>query len=680
MLRRRSRESNRSKEKTYVRFLDVPTANVNSDFELGDVLGRGQFGTTRVAVERRTGRRYACKSSSKKKMKHPSDVEDVKREIQILHHLAGHPNVVMLKAVYEDSENIHLVMELCTGGELFESIIDRGCYTERDAADAVRTMLQVVAHCHHMGIIHRDLKPENFLLANATEFAPLKAIDFGLSVFFKEGEMLDEIVGTPFYVAPEVLKKRYSKEVDIWSMGVILYILLCGAPPFYGESEDEIFEAIEYAEPDFESDPWPEISEAAIEVCRMMLVVDPSERATAEELLGHPWLAGDECDNCRPLNPVVGRLRGFAEMNKLKKQALKVIASHLPREEIEGLRQIFLTLDSDGNGKITVEELKQGLKLKGSSIPDADLSQLMSEIDLDGNGFVDYEEFLAATLNLSNLHADESLVQAFRHFDTDNSGYITKDEMFDALKGYGITDHNINQILAEADKDNNGAIDFQEFCEMILGVGNGFDIGYQPGEYGVSAGYGASGEYGFSGEYGASGEYGISGEYGTSGEYGVSGDYRATSENGVSGDYRATSEHGVSGDYRASSEYGVSGEYGASGQYTASGEYGASSECGVAGFYAPAHEYGVAGVYGTSGEYGASGEYGETREYGVSGEYGTIREYGGSGQYGMPGEYGAPGECAVPGHCGLSRRSTSSRQRRMSGDLGSARHHRKRWR
>ncbi|CAD7702477.1 unnamed protein product [Ostreobium quekettii] len=410
-------------------------------------------------------------------MKHPSDVEDVKREIQILHTLAGHPNVVTLKAVYEDSENIHLVMELCTGGELFERICDRGAYTEQDAADAIRTMLQVVAHCHDMGIIHRDLKPENFLLADPSDYAPLKAIDFGLSAFFKEGQVMDEVVGTPYYVAPEVLNKHYSKEADVWSMGVILYILLIGVPPFYKDTDEEIFEAIQDGYVDFECDPWPDISDAALDMCQRMLAMDPSQRPTADELLCHPFLAEGDAVCCRPLNPVVGRLRGFAAMNKLKKEALKIIASQMPKAEIEGLRQIFLSLDEDGNGKITVDELREGLRQKGGMLPEADLYRLIDGIDLDGNGAVDYEEFLAATLNLNNLQSDDSLVRAFRHFDTDDSGSITRDEMFEALKGYGITDRGINQILCEADKDGNGAIDFEEFCEMILGAGNAFGRG-----------------------------------------------------------------------------------------------------------------------------------------------------------------------------------------------------------
>lgn len=150
-----------------------------------------------------------------------------------------------------------------SGGELFDRIVAKGHYTERDAASLIRTIVAVVAHCHQMNVIHRDLKPENFLLQDAAEEAPVKATDFGLSVFFKDGQEFSDIVGSAYYVAPEVLRRRYGKEADIWSCGVMLYILLCGMPPFYGDSEQQIFESVIKAPLDFTTDPWPKISEPA---------------------------------------------------------------------------------------------------------------------------------------------------------------------------------------------------------------------------------------------------------------------------------------------------------------------------------------------------------------------------------------------------------------------------------
>jgi serine/threonine protein kinase len=169
-------------------------------------------------------------------------VEDVRREVSILHHLSGHPNVVGLLAAYEGTKHVYIVMDYCSGGELFDRIVERGHYTEKDAAEVFRVMVRTIAHCHGLGVMHRDLKPENFVLATKDQNAPVMAIDFGLSSYFEPGERFRDIVGSAYYVAPEVLRRNYSCEADIWSAGVILYILLSGVPPFWAQTDQAIFE------------------------------------------------------------------------------------------------------------------------------------------------------------------------------------------------------------------------------------------------------------------------------------------------------------------------------------------------------------------------------------------------------------------------------------------------------
>lgn len=209
------------------------TANVRDFYNLGPKLGQGQFGTTYLCTEIATGIEFACKSISKRKLITKEDMEDVRREIQIMHHLSGHKNVVKIKGAYEDTLYVHIIMEVCAGGELFDRIIQRGHYSERKAAELTKIIVGVVEACHSLGVMHRDLKPENFLLANKDDDLSLKAIDFGLSVFFKPGQVFTDVVGSPYYVAPEVLCKHYGPEADVWTAGVILYILLSGVPPFW---------------------------------------------------------------------------------------------------------------------------------------------------------------------------------------------------------------------------------------------------------------------------------------------------------------------------------------------------------------------------------------------------------------------------------------------------------------
>ncbi|XP_057436347.1 calcium-dependent protein kinase 26-like [Lotus japonicus] len=444
------------------------TGNLKESYNLGQKLGQGQFGTTFLCSEKATGKEYACKSIAKRKLLTEEDVEDVRREIQIMHHLAGSPNVISIKEAYEDAVAVHVVMELCAGGELFDRIVERGHYTERKAARLARTIVGVIESCHSLGVMHRDLKPENFLFVNEQEDSPLKAIDFGLSAFFKPGEIFNDVVGSPYYVAPEVLRKRYGPEADVWSAGVIVYILLCGVPPFWGESEQDIFEAILHGDLDFTSDPWPSISESAKDLVMKMLVRDPRKRLTAYDVLRHPWIQVDGAAPDKPLDSaVLSRMKQFTAMNKLKKMALRVIAENLSEEEIAGLKEIFKMIDTDNSGQITFEELKIGLKKFGANLNESEIYDLMQAADVDNSGTIDYGEFIAATLHLNKVEREDHLVAAFSYFDKDGSGYITQDELQQACEEFGLGDVRLEEMIREADQDNDGRIDYNEFVAMM---------------------------------------------------------------------------------------------------------------------------------------------------------------------------------------------------------------------
>jgi len=449
--------------------LGRPMEDVRSLYTIGKELGRGQFGVTHLCTNKATGEQLACKTIAKRKLVNKEDIEDVRREVQIMHHLTGQPNIVELKGAYEDKHNVHLVMELCAGGELFDRIIAKGHYTERAAASLLRTIVQIVHTCHCMGVIHRDLKPENFLLLNKDENSPLKATDFGLSVFYKQGEVFKDIVGSAYYIAPEVLKRRYGPEVDIWSVGVMLYILLCGVPPFWAEAEQGIFNAILRGHVDFTSDPWPSISPAAKDLVRKMLNSDPKQRLTAFQVLNHPWIKEDGEAPDTPLdNAVLNRLKQFRAMNKFKKVALRVIAGCLSEEEIIGLKEMFRGIDTDNSGTITLEELKHGLAKQGTKLSEYEVKQLMEAADADGDGTIDYDEFITATMHLNRMDREEHLYTAFQYFDKDNSGYITIDELEQALHEYGMHDgRDIKEIISEVDADNDGHINYDEFVAMM---------------------------------------------------------------------------------------------------------------------------------------------------------------------------------------------------------------------
>ncbi|CAK7351201.1 unnamed protein product [Dovyalis caffra] len=438
--------------------LGKPFEDIKQHYALSKELGRGQFGITYLCTENSTGHSYACKSILKRKLVNKNDREDMKREIQIMQHLSGQPNIVEFRGAYEDRQSVHLVMELCAGGELFDRIIAKGHYSERDAAKICREIVNVVHACHFMGVMHRDLKPENFLLSSKAEGSNLKATDFGLSVFIeedtittlvvrldylakgneavvnfddKERKVYRDIVGSAYYVAPEVLRRSYGKEIDIWSAGVILYILLSGVPPFWAGKDNN-----------------------AKDLVRRMLTQDPKKRITSAQVLDHPWIKEGGADT--PIDSaVLSRMKQFRAMNKLKKLALKVIAENLSEDEIKGLKAMFTNMDTDKSGTITYEELKTGLARLGSKLSEAEVKQLMEAADVDGNGTIDYIEFISATMHRYKLERDEHLFKAFQYFDKDSSGYITRDELESAMKEYGMGDEaTIKEIIAEVDADN----------------------------------------------------------------------------------------------------------------------------------------------------------------------------------------------------------------------------------
>ncbi|KAM7500190.1 hypothetical protein LguiA_024604 [Lonicera macranthoides] len=455
--------------KSYV--LDDPTGHeIDLVYELGRELGRGEFGVTYLCTDKTSGEVYACKSISKKKLRTRVDIEDVKREVEIMKHLPKHPNIVTLKATYEDDSAVHLVMELCEGGELFDRIVARGHYTERAAAAVTRTIVEVILMCHKHGVMHRDLKPENFLFANKKETAPLKAIDFGLSVFFKPGEKFNEIVGSPYYMAPEVLKRNYGPEVDVWSAGVILYILLCGVPPFWAETEQGVAQAIIRSVVDFKRDPWPKVSDNAKDLVKKMLNPDPKLRLTAQAVLDHPWIQNaKKAPNVSLGETVKARLKQFSVMNKLKKRALRVIAEHLSAEEVAGIKEGFQLMDINNKGKINIDELRAGLSKLGHQIPDADLQILMDAGDVDRDGHLNYGEYVAISVHLRKMGNDDHLREAFAFFDNNKSGYIEIEELREALADDVDTNNEevINAIIHDVDTDKDGRISYEEFEAMM---------------------------------------------------------------------------------------------------------------------------------------------------------------------------------------------------------------------
>uniref|UniRef100_A0A8C7I8V9 non-specific serine/threonine protein kinase n=1 Tax=Oncorhynchus kisutch TaxID=8019 RepID=A0A8C7I8V9_ONCKI len=251
----------------------------------------GAFSEVVLAEEKRTQKLVAIKCIPKKALEGKEN--SIENEIAVLHKLK-HANIVSLEDIFESKSHLYLVMQLVSGGELFDRIVEKGFYTEKDASKLIQQILDAVKYLHDMGIVHRDLKPENLLYYSMEEDSKIMISDFGLSKIEGSGSVMSTACGTPGYVAPEVLaQKPYSKAVDCWSIGVIAYILLCGYPPFYDENDAKLFEQILKAEYEFDSPYWDDISDSAKDFIVHLMEKDPRIRYTCDQALQHPWIAGD---------------------------------------------------------------------------------------------------------------------------------------------------------------------------------------------------------------------------------------------------------------------------------------------------------------------------------------------------------------------------------------------------
>lgn len=285
--------------------LSERTEEIKSQYTMGRELGRGHFGVVRQCERIGTGEMVACKSINKESLKKKEEIKELQAEIGIMERLQGHSNVVQLTDVFEDSEAVHLVMELCKEGDLFDYIARKRRLPEAEAAKIFRQVVLAVQYCHSQGVVHRDLKPENILFSHLPHeggvhgdthlrthnHLQVKLADFGLAVVVAPGQTTTGLAGSPFYMAPELVRRKpYGNEIDVWSLGVILYTALSGFLPFWGKSHEQTFAAVCRGEADFVKKPWQIISPEAKSLVRKMLTMDPKRRATIDDILTHPWI------------------------------------------------------------------------------------------------------------------------------------------------------------------------------------------------------------------------------------------------------------------------------------------------------------------------------------------------------------------------------------------------------
>ncbi|KAI5055705.1 hypothetical protein GOP47_0029226 [Adiantum capillus-veneris] len=408
----------------------------SSKYELGPEVGRGHFGYTCYASVKLNGEfqepTVAVKIIPKAEMMTSRDMQDVKREVNILKALSGHSNLVQFHEVFEDIDRVYIVMELCTGGELLQQILDRGGrYTEEEAKAIVSQMLSAVAFIHLQGVVHRDLKPENFLFKDKDGWPHMKAIDFGLSDYVRPDERLKDVVGSAYYVAPEVLEQAYGTEADIWSVGVIVYILLSGNRPFWARTESGIFAAVTHTEPDFHEDPWPSISLEAKDFVQKLLKKDPQKRLTAAQSLAHPWLRGSQKV---PLDMQALKLvKSYLESSSLRRSALKALAKTLTDDDFYYLGAQFMLLKPEKDGSVTFENFKMALlRYATEAMKESNVRRILKPMQALTSKMY-FHEFCAAAVNIHQLELmdnwEDIVKKAYEHFDKKGNRVVSVEEL-----------------------------------------------------------------------------------------------------------------------------------------------------------------------------------------------------------------------------------------------------------
>ena len=446
-------------------FVGKAEGKLTDKYDVVKEIGSGGFSRCLLVKNKITKAQFACKELQKKSL---SDYEGLMREVNLMIKL-DHPNIIKLYEYYENEKSIYLIMELCTGGELFDRIVDNTengiQYTEKQAANLFRQMMDAINYCHKNGIVHRDLKPENLLFLNKDQNSPIKVIDFGMSKRFDHKTYMNEKVGTAYYISPEVLQGKYDEKCDIWSAGVILYIIICGYPCFNGEDDDEIFAAIQKGKIAFPSPEWDDISEDVKKLIKKMCC-SPDKRLTAEQVLNETWVKDNAPNSSKTLLPMKpDGFKNYANSNKLRKAVLTYVASRLSEQEIKRIKEIFQSIDVDSDGKLSLEEMKKAVALTGEMKIEFN-EEIFKSIDTDNSGNIEYTEFISACIEKNLYLNEERLKDAFKLFDADKSGKISRVEIEKILHSSKHSKE-VDAILAKHDTNKDGEIDFQEFLSMM---------------------------------------------------------------------------------------------------------------------------------------------------------------------------------------------------------------------
>ena len=446
-------------------FIGEHIADINNYYEFIKELGKGSYGQVFRCQNKETGNVYACKKMSKKKIKNKKQFQT---ELNLLR-TTDHPNIIKLYDIYEDNKYIYLIMEECNGGEFFDSLAKRAkeknMYTEKECAKIFKQILEAVNYLHAHGVCHRDLKPENILFSNVADDSCLKLIDFGLSKVLDGESNMKKTVGTTFYMAPEVIQGNYNEKCDIWSCGIILYIMLCGKPPFYSQDEDELKKKICSVHYNFDYPEFKKVSQDAINLIKKILV-SPDKRLSAGEILADPWIK-ENAPNATGENLKQNweHIEQYSKLNLVQKSIINFTAFHLTSRETKEFVEMFKSLDENSDGVLSIDEIKKGVEQSKFGTKGENIVKMFEEMDIDKNGLINYTEFISALMDYEKIKENQ-LLECFNSYDTDDSGKISFKEFCDMIKPETEEEKKeLKDLYDQFDTDGDGEISLKEFKE-----------------------------------------------------------------------------------------------------------------------------------------------------------------------------------------------------------------------
>ena len=451
-------------------FIFITKDSLTDYYKIIRIIGQGGYGKVYEVQNLKTSRYYACKKVSKINI---LNYDKFKSEISIMLK-ADHPNIVKLYEIYESIKSLYLIMEICRGGPLFQKITERAqeknMYSEKDAANIFTQIMSAIEYCHIKGIYHRDLKPENILYLNEVENEEknsLKIINFIFSKHFKINKLSSKI-GSIYYIAPEVLTKSYTEKCDIWSAGVLLFLLLSGTLPFNDKEYNQILGKIKACKYNMNNKIWNNISNEAKDLIKHMLVPE-NERFSAKQVLEHPWFKYVNKIKNKKINIKLDVFKKYSEENTLKKIILYFIATRLNEKEIEELNVLFKKFDKDFDGQINYREFENSFteyQKKNYIFNEKEIKHFFNLIDINKNGKINYSEFISASIAGRKDIIERRLLDAFAHFDKNQTGKIKKEDLIKALHvDISLKEKGVETILNEL--SDNELVDYNQFLNSL---------------------------------------------------------------------------------------------------------------------------------------------------------------------------------------------------------------------